>query len=161
MKYKKIKESEIETFIKEYKDFLISENIFNNYEEIEEFFTMGGCYIFARILQKQFNFPIAINNKKNHCGMYIRKSIFEKYFFDITGYKTNSTYGFNVANRKDIKHIKECFGFQKLSKEGELSFINETYENFKKNKHCNKNNIKEINNVYLFSKNKKLDTTYA
>ena len=137
-----LKENQVETFIKEYKKFLLDEKIFTTKDDIEYFFTMGGCYIFARILKKEYpNAKILINDSKTHCKIGlknknydIRGSVFKKF-----------NNNFHEASEDDIKYMTNSFGFnsytlnnkQYTSKEFDELFMSETLDLFHKTSNIN------------------------
>lgn len=127
------KQQEITLYIYNLRVFLMKYNIFETYDDMEYFFTMGGCYIFARILQRKFKLPIAISHYRNHCGIYLRTGLLNKVFFDIFGPNTNTYYGFNKCNSKDINYIEETFGFSFYPNENfEEEFIEKILDAFEK-----------------------------
>lgn len=142
--YKNRKRKRIDRFIKDYKNFLVNKRVFKNQKAVEFFFTNGGCYLFAQILQDKFsNTKLMINKDKNHC-----KVLYEDYLFDIYGgiLKTLDNETYEEVTIKDILYIKECFGFNNYPYnmtriEFDTSFKKETLFSFKNNCSCYWKNI--------------------
>ena len=130
----KVKKSlEIAEFIDNYKEFLLKEKIFESIDDIEYFFTMGGCFIFARILMSEFpEAKLLINNRKSHCKVrYYDKN------YDIDGFKYKRIdTNFKLAKKEDVEYMKENFGFKSYCTKGQPqtredfdnSFIAETID---------------------------------
>lgn len=123
-KNKRNKTIEIEEFIEKYKILSLKNNIFKNEDDLIYFFTRGGCYIFARLLKKQFPYvKISINKEKTHSGV-----IYNNYFFDIFGKHSIYKDNFKIANKKDLKYMKDTFGFIKYpSDDFEKIFIEDCF----------------------------------
>lgn len=150
------KQQEITLYIYNLRVFLMKYNVFETYEDMEYFFTMGGCYIFAKILQRKFKLPIAISHQRNHCGMYLRTSFLNKVFFDIFGPKTNTYYGFEKCNLKNLLYIKEHFGFHHYPKDNfEEYFVNTILDAFEKDENPNIGPL-----AFGSSNNRAIDTIY-
>lgn len=132
------KADKVVTYINDLRKYLFDYKVFETYDEMEYFFTMGGCYIFYRILRNKFGLPIAISGDRCHCGGYLRIGLAKKMFFDINGVRTNSTYNFQKADKDDINHIKSRFGFKNYPCEGfEEFFIDNIFHCFEENKEPN------------------------
>ena len=72
---KKIDKSfEILDFINDYKNYLLSKEIFLCEEDMIYFFTMGGCYIFARILMAEFP-EVKLMIDKNYDSYLIKSKL--------------------------------------------------------------------------------------
>lgn len=141
---KNLKQLKIEKFIKDYKKFLVNNNVFESYSDVEKFFTQGSCYLFARIIKEQFpEVKFMINNSLQHCKVRYGNRTFDingscSYFLDKT---------FRKAKDSDIKYMEERFGYIKYpynmsKKDFEKSFLEDTLKNFNNNTKCSWSYIK-------------------
>lgn len=107
-----------EAFISKLKDFLLNGNVFYSEEQINKFFTRGGCYILSRILIEVFPLSeLMITDTRHHCGIRYNGSV-----YDIGGKLDCGKY-FHKPNFFERIHIKKRYGFYGYSKEAEQRFI--------------------------------------
>lgn len=156
---KKIDKSfEILDFINDYKNYLLSKEIFLCEEDMIYFFTMGGCYIFARILIAEFpEVKLMIDKNKYHCKVKYYNKNYDIYGFEYS-FKDTS---FKRASRRNLKYIKNHFSFsnyngtniKKNINHFENSFITETRLNFHFN---NLAPLKEIKTITICKDERKI-----
>ena len=140
IKTRKLYNTKINLFIKNYKEYLLTHEIFTNEEAIVYFFMNGGCYTFAKIIKKRFpRTKIMINNLKSHCVIGYNKDI-----YDIRGEIENLD--FKIAKKRDIKYMELNFGINLIKnqedyifKEFEKYFIYQTLFGLKNNCDCSFN----------------------